>query len=161
MPTPKSKEQTIVEAVVTQMLTITVANGYQTDIGKLHVEDSRPNWDEADDLPAISVFTGTVTSTEADDEGINVFRMMPVMIKAFLKRLDTPAMTADLARKAISDLMRAIRSNDQWIVSAVKKATFTKEVSHGIEFSGTEFEITGVQVEIEIQYLAQKFNMES
>jgi len=155
-----SVEQKIINAIVTRLQLINGTGSYQTSIGT-RVEDSRTNWDQDDDLPAISVFSGTVTSEAADDEGIEVTRTMPVLIKAFLLRLDTPTLDAAFARKALADIFRAIRSQDQWIVSSVPLATFTEEVSHGIEYAENSYEITGVQVEIKIQYDGSKFNLES
>ena len=155
-----SVEQKIISAVITRLQLINGTGSYLTSIGT-RVEDSRTNWDQEDDLPAISVFQGTVTSEESTDEDLQVIRTMPVMIKAFLLRLDTAALDAAFARKALADIYRAIRSNDQWIVSSVPQATFTQEKSHGIEYAENSYEITGVQVEIEIQYIGSKFNLES
>ncbi len=155
-----SIEQKIIDAVKARMQLIVGTGSYLTSIGT-HVEDSRPNWDEVDDLPAISIFEGIVTSEEDVDEGLKVTRTMPVMIKAFLLRQDTSAADAAFARKAIADIYRAIRSDDKWVVSGTPVATFTSEKSHGIEYAESTFEITGVQVEIEIQYIGSKFDMEA
>ena len=152
-------EQKIISEIITRLGLINGTGSYLTSIGT-RVEDSRTNWDQEDDLPAISVFQGTVTSEESTDEDLQVIRTMPVMIKAFLLRLDTPTLDAAFARKALADIFRAIRSNDQWIVSGTPQATFTEEVSHGPEYTDS-YEITGVQVEIEIQYIGSKFNLES
>lgn len=156
-----SIEQKLIDSVVRAMQTITTANGYQTDIGT-YVEDSRPNWDE-DDLDALSVFEGTVTSEEDDDEHVEVERTMPVMIKTFHKRRDTAAEDAAYARKVMSDIHSAIRSSLHWTdengdrILAVHQ---TIEKQHGIEYTPQTFEITGTQTEIEISYYARNFNME-
>src|SRR5438445_9799180 len=154
-----SIEQKLMDAIKARMQLINGTGLYLTSIGT-RVEDSRPNWDESE-LPAISIFEGTVTTEESDDEGINVIRKMPVMIKGFLDRLDTAALDAAFARKAIADIYRAIRSDDKRVVSGTPAATFTSERQHGIEYAENTFEITGVQVEIDIEYRAAKFNMES
>jgi hypothetical protein len=59
-----SIEQKLVSAILTRLKTIrtTAPNlvGYQTDIG-VNVEDSQTNWNEDEQLPAISVFTRPLT----------------------------------------------------------------------------------------------------
>lgn len=161
------------DKVVARMQTIRTANtyvnfagatvNYDTDIGN-KVEDSRPNWSEEDDLAsgAVSVFQGTVTpdDTLGDDEQINVIRKMPVMIKAFLLRGASPAAGAALARKAIKDIYAAIRVDSKWQDAGTPLARSTKEVSHGVEYAPDSFEITGVQVEIEIEYLTHYLTMD-
>lgn len=157
-----SIEQKIIAAIVTRLQLINGTGDYLTSIGT-RVEDSRPNWSEDPDrneIPAISVFQGPTTSEEADDEGQKVVRTMQVAIRATLLRLDTATLDAAFAREAIADIYRAIRSNDQWIVSTVPQATFTSELSHEIVYTDS-YEITGVVVEIKIEYDADKFNMES
>ncbi len=153
-------EQKIVAAIVARMLTINGSGSFQTSIG-VRTEDSRTNWDQKDDLPATSVFQGEVTSEEVDNEGIRVVRTLPVMVQGFFERLATPALTAAYARKAIGDYMRAIRSDDKWIVSSVPLALGTREKAHRIVYTEGTYEIDGVQLEIEIGYLANKFDMES
>jgi len=101
-----SVEQKIINAIVTRLQLINGTGLYLTSIGT-RVEDSRTNWDQEDDLPAISVFQGTVTSEPLDDEANRVVRTMAVMIKAFLLRLDTPTLDAAFARKAAADIYRA------------------------------------------------------
>ncbi len=157
-----SIEQRIIDRVVAGMQDILITGGFDTDIGT-RVEDSRPNWDEAS-LPAISVFTGTVTPTElvTDDEQINVTREMPVIISAALARLDTAALDAAFARKAIKDIYDAIKTNMRWRdgSDADPLALYTEEVSHVITRSEQTFEITGVEVTIKITYRTSYFSME-
>jgi hypothetical protein len=152
------EEQQIIDAVIARLGGISVTGGYLTDIGD-KVEDSRPNWDE-EDFPAISVFEGTVESSPYGDQGLTVSRTMPVMIKCFLKRQNTSALDAANARKAMADIFKAIRNDDTWIVSGERLARHTLEKSHGIEYAEGTFEITGCQVEIEIEYFGGKFNLE-
>lgn len=158
-----SIEQKLISSVVRAMQTITTANGYQTDIGT-YVEDSRPNWNGDDETEeAISVFEGTVTVEETDDEQVEVERTMPVMIKTFHKRRDTSADDAAYARKVMSDVHAAIRSNLNWTDEnddRINEVHQTIEKQHGIEYAPETFEITGTQTQIEISYYASNFNME-
>lgn len=153
-----SIEQRIIDLVVARMQTIDGTGDMLTDVGT-RSEDSRATWQQ-DELPAISVFEGPVTSEEADDEGRTSQRTMPVMIKAFFNAESEAGNSAAFARKAISDIFRAIRSDDQWIDDDdVELAVYTGEKSHAIDYDN--FEITGVQVEIEIVYRGSKFNLEA
>lgn len=154
-----STEQKLMAQIVTRLQTINGTGSFQTSVGT-RVEDSRANWDQTD-LPAISVFEGTVNSEEADDEGQKVDRTMPVLIKVFFERSDAAATDAAYARKVISDIYLAIRSDDRWVVSSVPLALFTGEKSHRIEYAEQGYEVTGVEVEIEIVYRGSKFNLES
>lgn len=154
-----SVEQKIISAIVTRMQTINGTGLFLTSVGT-RTEDSRPNWDQTD-LPAISVFQGNVTSEEADDEGAKVARTLPVLIKVFFERDNVAGTDAAYARKVIADVMRAIRSDDKWIVSGTPLAIYTAEKSHLIEYAEQTFEVTGIQVEIEILYRASRFNLEA
>lgn len=158
-----SREQKIIDAIVDRMAEIDGTGNYLTTLGtdvdgNPSAADSKPNWDqEQGDLPAISVFQGPVESERWADEGKIFGRTMPIMIKGFIER----GTTAADARKLIADIMRAIRSDDKWVVSSVPQALGTDEKRHSIEYDETTFEVTGVQVEIEIVYLGQKFDLES
>lgn len=161
---PDSKEQKIIDAIVTRLQTILTTNGYQTDIGT-NVEDSRPNWDQEDDLPAISVFQGQVTSAEAPDNRRKTIHLMPVMIRCFLTSGTSPAN----ARTAIADIKKAILGTgtqrdqylaERWPDTGIGLAMRTREVGHTIDYNEGTYEITGTQVEIEVMYITTKFNAE-
>lgn len=156
-----SIEQKIIDEVVARMQTVLQENGYVTNIGE-RVEDSRPNWDQDDDLPAISVFEGRVeTAPIADNLRAKRLRLMPVMIKAFFARGDTSQVSAAYARNVIKDIYRAIGMDDRWKVNNIGLAMLSREKSHGIEYAPDSFEITGAEVEIEVQYISEKFNLET
>ncbi len=152
-----TKQQKIIDEIVARMQTILTTNGYETNIG-VNVEDSRTNWDEADDLPAISVFDGTTQAAEAPDTHSKTIHIMPVMIKCFLKAGATPAAEA---RSALRDIYAAINTDDRWTVNNVGLAMITREKSHAIERAENTYEITGAVVEIEVMYITQKFNLEN
>lgn len=151
-----SKEQTIIAAIITRMQTILTTNGYATSIGTT-VEDSRPNWDQKDDLPAISVFQGTTTPEPNEDNVTFCTRLMSVMIEVFFERTTTPTLTAQFARKAIKDVMKAI-GTDPTFGNIVLK---TRPGPHGMKYTENSFETTGAQIEIEVAYLSQKWNLEA
>lgn len=160
-------DQRIIAAIVTRMQTITTANGYQTNIDATKVADSRTNWDEEDDLnpAAISVYQGITRSAEAPTGRRKTIHIMPVMVKGFLKR----GTTAANARTLSADIKKAIRGTgtqgdnflaERWPVNGIGLAMETREVGGGPEYAEGTFEITGVQVELEIVFLTSKFNAE-
>jgi len=152
-------EQQIIDLVIERLAAIDGTGDYLTTIAldgndDPNIADSRPNWDqEQGELPAISVFQGTVESERWDDEGKIFGRTMPVMIKGFLES----GTSATNARNLLTDIFRAIRDDDKWEGLALG----TDEKRHSIEYQEDTFEITGVQVEIEITYLGQRFDLES
>lgn len=161
-----STAQNIITAIVARMQTILVSNGFQTNLG-LKVADSRPNWDE-DELTvgAISVFQGRTASAEWPDARRKTMHSMPVLIKVFLKR----GTDASNARIAIADVKKAIRGTggdhsnmylpERWPSVAsptVGQAMLTRETGDAIEVADGTYEITGAQVEIEVQFLTGKF----
>jgi hypothetical protein len=156
-----SIEQKIISRAVAAMQTIRISNGYHSEVGA-RVEDSRPNWDQEDDLAdgaAISIFQGSTETVDLDDEAQMVLRKLPLMFKGFLVR----GTDAASARKLISDIHTILRSviGDKWIVSSVPLAVQTDESSHGIDYAPDTFEVTGIEVAIEVFYRASKFNTES
>jgi hypothetical protein len=164
-----SIEQKIIAAMVSRLQGINGTGSFLTTLATNavgitggNVADSKPDWDAGDEdrttqLPAISIFQGATKSEEQPDEGNFTLRQMNVMIRGFLKR-STDAATA---RKFIADVMRAIRSDDTWIVSGTPLARFSTEESHSIDYAPDTFEVTGVTVEISIFYIGSKFNLEA
>lgn len=167
-----SIEQKIVNAVVARLQTILTANGYVTSIGTT-VQDSRTNWDQLTELPAISVFQGTVQPVDYPSDRRKTIRVMPLLIKAFFETKDTSTLDAAYARNVIKDIHKAILSTgaqsngylpERWPAvanTAPGLAMETREKSHGIEYAPDTFEVTGAQVEIEIVYISGKFNLEA
>ena len=163
-----SVEHKIITAIVARMAAIDAGGdgGYLTTVE--NAEDSRQTWDAGDpdagrpsELPAISVFSGKVRSEALDDEGIETVHTMTVILRGVYPTGDDAADNASTGRQMMADMMRAIREDDQWIVDDVPLANYTGEVSHGIEYGEDSFEITGVEVEIEVQFTTSKFNLEA
>lgn len=150
-----SKEQIIIDALIARMQTILTTNGYATNAGAT-VEDSRPNWDE-NELPAMSIFQGTVEVVDNADNYSKCVRHMPVMIKVFAVRDDDAATAAAYSRNVAKDIHAAIGTDPTFGAVVIK----TRPKSHAIEFAEQTFEITGTVVEIEVAYFSQKFNLEA
>lgn len=160
-----SIEQKIVARALVVLAAINGTGSYQTTLGSTIVNgaaaqslaDSRENWDQAE-LPAISIFQGPVDPEDRDDENQKVLRKMPLVVHGFLER----GTDASTARKLISDIMRALRAaGDTWTVSGVNLAHHTDEGSHLIEYAEGSYEITGVEQQVDIYYIASKLDMEA
>ena len=168
-----SKQQEIIEAVVTRLATINGTGDYNTDFDG-RVADSRTDWtagdpetDQDSELPAASVFELPVEVTEASQQHgrRKVIHIMPLLIKIFLRRETTP----ENARLAVADVMRAILGTgtqaDNWLAERFpdgsgKGLTMeTRPRRHGIEYAEGSFEIVGANVEIEIIFITPKWEM--
>lgn len=167
-----SIEQKLINAIVARMALLDGTGDYDTTIataadGNVNIADSRPNWDE-EDLPAMSVFQGQTESAESNDNRRKTIHIVPMMIKVFLKR----GTDAANARKAIADVKRAVRSGntlkngylgERWPEvegTPPGLAMMTREKAHLIEYAENTYEIVGVQVEVEVVWISDKFNAE-
>lgn len=160
-----STEQKIVARALAVLAAINGTGSYQTTLGSTiasgspaqSLADSRPNW-EQEELPAISIFQGQVDIEDRDDENQKVFRKLPLIFRGFLER----GTDASTARKFISDIMRALRAaGDTWTVGGVNLAHHTDEGPHTIEYVQDTYEITAVEQQVDIYYIASKLDMEA
>lgn len=153
-----SKRQKIVSAVVTRMALINGAGSYETDLDS-RVKDSETNWaQDQETLPAVSVFDGDATGTPSvNNRNLGTIHLMPIIIRGFLEQ----GTTAANARKLIKDIMTAIRVDDKWSVAGAPLVMQTRQVRDGILRNQDSFEVEGCEVEIEVQFLTQKFNAET
>jgi hypothetical protein len=150
------KRHTIVEAVVARMKLINGAGSYTTDVDD-KVEDSRTNWQQ-EELPAISVFDGDAVGTPTTTgRNLGTVHTMPVLIRGIVEQ----GTTAANARTLIKDIMTAIRQDDKFHVGGVQTVMQTRQVRDGILRNADSFEVEGCEVEIEVQFLTQKFNAET
>lgn len=153
-----SKRQRIVAAVVTRMALINGAGSYETNLAG-RVKDSETNWaQDQETLPAVSVFDGDAAGTPSvNNRNLATVHLMPIIIRGFLEQ----GTTAANARKLIKDIMTAIRVDDKWSVAGVPLVMQTRQVRDGILRNQDSFEVEGCEVEIEVQFLTQKFNAET
>lgn len=160
-----STEQKIVARALAVLAAINGTGSYLTTLGSTIVggtsgqslADSRPNWDQSE-LPAISVFQGTVDVEDRDDEAQKVLRKMTLFIRGFLER-GTDAQTA---RKLLADIQRALRAaGDKWIVSGTALAQYTAEGPHSIEYTEGTYEIMAVEQQVDIYYVGTHLDLEA
>ncbi len=162
---PDSTEQKIVTRALAVLAAINGTGSYQTTLGSTIVggvsgqslADSRPNWD-LEELPAISIFQGEVVPEDQDDEEQKVLRSLPLLIQGYLVR----GTSAATARVFLADIMRALRAaGDKWVVSGTPLAHRTDEGPHAIQYAEGTYEVTGVEVQLNIFYIASKLDMEA
>jgi hypothetical protein len=151
-----SKRQKIVEAVVARLKLINGAGSYTTDVDD-KVEDSRTNWQQ-DEMPAISVFDGDAIGTPTTaGRNLGTVHTMPVLIRG----MTVQGTTAANVRTLIKDIQTAIRQDDKFHVGGTQTVMQTRQVRDGILRNAESFEVEGCEVEIEVQFLTQKFNAEA
>lgn len=150
-----SKRQKLVDAIVARMQTISVANGYKTELGA-NVYDWRVDFDQ-DELPALSVCDLIADNDWDNPNSRRQIRIMPVQLRIFT-RSDT---LASAVREYMDDVERAIRQDDRWTVSNVALAMHTRPMRDGFLIPEGQFEIVGAIVEVEITFITEKFNTES
>lgn len=108
------RRQRIVDAVKERLAGITVANGYQTDIGLKQTE-----WNpgpkgadpEADELPGHDIRDEVETASVGDKNAGSMTRELEVVVIAELRE---PGPGAALARKALEDLIKAVGVDPTW-----------------------------------------------
>lgn len=155
-----SKRQQIVDQLVARMQLITLAGGYRTNLGQ-NVFDWEIHFQQEDlgvdgaisvcDLPAEAADTSGRSNPRE-----TVWRM-PVQLRMFFGR-DTPP---SRVRDAIADVNDALRIDDRIRDSNGKGlAMITRPVREGLFRSEDSYELIGGIVEIEVQFITQKFNSE-
>ena len=107
MPTPKTIRQQIVDTLTLRLQRISVANGFQTELGVRPIEDE-PVAEQFEDLPAVGIYDldNEVTQTTLD-EGL-VPNELPIQVRFFVAREETPANV----RIYIADVKKAIITHE-------------------------------------------------
>jgi hypothetical protein len=108
------KRQQIVDAVKARFAAVTVANGYQTDIGLKQTE-----WNpgpkgadpESDELPGHDIRDELETTVVKDKNSGTYDRELEIVVIAELREADA---TATLARRALEDMIRAVGVDPTW-----------------------------------------------
>ena len=148
-----SKRQRIVSAAITRMQAINGTGSYETNVGG-RVKDSETNWaEDQSTLPAISVFDGEASATPTSTgKTLGTIHSMPLLFIYFVKQ----GTTAAACRKGIKDMLTAIRQDDKFGGLLMQ----SREVRNNIVRNKDTFEVEGAEVEIEAQFITNKFNAE-
>lgn len=105
-----SKRQQIVDAVKARLVAISVAGGYQTDVG-LKQTEWHPAAKGPEDRPGHDV-RDLAEETAADDRNRGLYeRRLLIQVVA---ELDESGDTAANARKALADMIRAVGVDPRW-----------------------------------------------
>jgi len=141
-----TKRQSLFDAVLTRAATITIANGYATNIGS-HVKEWQTTPLEPADLDALCVSDAnenTIVGQEGENAGL-YRRELEITFDAVLAENGQNAQTA---RKAIGDLIKMIGVDPTWGSLARRTLPISDQVM--LDDSGTR--IGGVRVKVKIIY---------
>lgn len=155
-PIDPTIRQKIVDKLDLRLAAISVANGYNTELG------SRPRaeWPTAfqeDELPAVGMFDLVNRSTQSIPREKRIPNALPLQVRLFLKRDTTPAE----ARKMIADVMKAIITDP---VSGQRDPTWgglaidTKPDEDGFIIPEGTFQIDGAAVGFTVEFYSEPFN---
>ncbi|MDM7922112.1 MAG: hypothetical protein QUS14_07405 [Pyrinomonadaceae bacterium] len=152
-----SKRQRLVDAIKARMQTILTANGYATNIGQ-NVHDWRVHFQE-DELPAVTIcdLPADAAETAGRSNPQETIWLMPVQIRVYAAKDTDPSNI----REMLKDIQAAIRTDDRWKVSNVGLAMITRPLREGPLVHEESFEVIGGVVEMQIQFITQKFNAEA
>jgi hypothetical protein len=131
---------------------ITIANGYQTDIGAsvhdwpVRVQGTK----QADELPLLGVYDVEGTTQRDSFDAKKTQRQLTIQLRCYIRK-DTPSREL---RKIIGDIEQAISVDERWN----KLAVATMPSREGVVIESENFETSAVAVEIVIHYLTCAFN---
>jgi hypothetical protein len=140
-----SKRDQIFAAVKARFATITVAAGYQTDIGANVLEWQLTALDNGQ-LPA-SLLSDPVeeTSTEGSKNSATYTRLLTIVAQLVLAETDA---TATMARKALADVIKAIGTDDKW--GGLARRTLPKKDELVVDSESAR--IGGARIEFIVEY---------
>jgi hypothetical protein len=111
---PPGQRQQIVDAVKTRFALITIANGYQTDIGQKQTEwnpGPRGADPESDELPGHDIRDEDETAEIKDKNSGTYSRSLEIVALGYVKEAGDGAA---LTRKALEDMIRAVGKDPTW-----------------------------------------------
>jgi hypothetical protein len=142
------KRQQIVNAVKARFALITIANGYQTDIGLKQTE-----WNpgpkgadpEADELPGHDIRDEVETTVVKDKNAGSYDRELEIVAIAELKEADA---SATLARKALEDMIKAVSVDPTW--GSLARRTIPLEEDINVDELGQQ--IGAARLKFKVEY---------
>src|SRR6185369_5843901 len=91
MPTPQTIRQQLVDKLKLRLARISIANGFQTELGARPIEE----WavaEQHDDLPVVGVYDLDNESTQDFPQEKGIGNSLPFQVRFFIKREETPAL---------------------------------------------------------------------
>lgn len=143
-----SKRQQIIDAIDARLKTIKTVNGYETDAGN-NVFEWRATPLQDSELPAL-LFRDT--TSPVDDE---TYSMHLHTLSVEITLVASGATSADIIRKMLADIQKAIGTDATW--SGIAADTLLRTVDIGT-VEHAEFKYTGGAINIAIQYLTERWN---
>jgi hypothetical protein len=159
---PIPKRQKVVDKLKLRLAAITIANGFQTDIGKnggKEIERWPAQYQEAElkEATRLGIFDLVNTSTQTDPREKAIPNTLPGQVRIFHKRGTTP----DDLGIMMADVMRAIVRDPE---TGLYEPTFgglaidTKPTSDGFIIPQETFQIDGAAVGFEVEFYTRPFN---
>jgi hypothetical protein len=145
----KTIRQQLVEAVIAAIKSISVAHGYQTELGTRPVKDWPRRYD-AKDLPAVGVHDLTVTSDKENPDSRKQTNDLPIQVRIYTAEA-TPAATL---RQYIGDVIKAVGVDPRW----GGLAWDTSPNDDGFIVPDGAFEAAGAAVQFTVHYLSNPFD---
>jgi len=169
---PSTIRQQIVDKLTQRLARITVANGFQTDIGATAAEDwpTHFNEDQLRDATRLGIFDQVNTSEQSFPQEKAIPNTLPLQVRIFHSQKTTPAEL----RVMIGDVMKAIIENE---VSGQRDPQFrtfnaetnkyvpesaiavdTKPQNDGFIIPTETFSIDGAAVGFTVEFYSEPFN---
>jgi hypothetical protein len=158
---PDSIRQQLVTAVIAQLRLISVANGYQTEIGAGTIDDWPTQYDQAAlaELPlkaALGVHDLENQEAQADHSAKMASNELRLQVRIYRARDLTPA----TLRQMVADVKKALRAGAATGLSTVSKrlAYWVEPKSDGFVIPQENFEVVGAAIECALHYEAVPFS---
>lgn len=148
--------QKIVDEIKRRLAAISVANGYQTELGAGTIDEWPVSYQQ-DECPALGVFDLVTAALKSAADEKRIPNSLPVQVRIFLKRETTPA----TVRVMIADVMRAVARDPtsqkvDYTLGQVAVDMLPDE--EGFVVPPDSFQIDGAAVGFVVQYLSEPFN---
>ena len=152
-----SIRQKIVDEIMRRLEAITIANGYETDLGLGTIDDS-PIAYQQDELPALGVFDLINISVKEHADEKRIPNQLPMQVRIFLNRETTSPREA---RQMIADVMRAVVRDPESAAIDYTLGGLAVDMlpdEEGFIRPNETFEIEGAALGFMVQFLSAPFN---
>jgi hypothetical protein len=152
----ETKRQKIVDEIKRRLAAITIANGYESDLGLGPIDEWPVTYLE-DELPALGVFdlVNTMVQDYAQQKGL--INELPMQVRIFLSREPSPA----TVRKYLADVQRAVITDpttNERDAQLGQLAVDMQPQEEGFIVPKESFQIDGAAVGFVVQFLTEPFN---
>ena len=141
-----SKREQIIQALIAQLATISIANGYETELGN-RIARGKRQAPKKDELPAIVIREGKATTDATVNAGFDATTLRVEL--AARDRFDESIENSyGRANKMLADMVKAL-GNDPTLGGLTIDTTVVED-NIGVE--DKEFSIAGVDVSVDIKF---------